>query len=47
MLADRLGFPDLLAVVRSWIALVKYIFNFSSGFWAITAGIVLLIRKKS
>lgn len=47
MLADPLGFPDLLAVIHSWIALVKFIFNFSSGFWVIAAGIVLLIRKKS
>jgi hypothetical protein len=47
MLTDPLGFPNIWAVTHSWFALIKFIFNFSSGFWAITAGIVLLIRRKS
>ncbi|MFW9900645.1 MAG: hypothetical protein ACFFDY_05090 [Candidatus Thorarchaeota archaeon] len=47
MLTDPLGFPDIWAVIHSWIAVVKFIFNFSSGFWLIAAGIVLLFRRKS
>ncbi|MFX0027495.1 MAG: hypothetical protein ACFE8M_13925 [Candidatus Hermodarchaeota archaeon] len=47
MLNDPLGFPDILALTHSWIALVKYIFNFSSGFWVIAAVIILFFRRKS
>jgi hypothetical protein len=46
MLNDPLGFPDILALTHSWIALVKFIFNFSSAFLAIGAVIILVIRRE-
>ena len=47
MLTDPLGFPDIWAVTHSWIALIKFIFNFSSGFWVIAACIFLISRRKT
>lgn len=46
MLNDPLGFPNILALTHSWIALVKFIFNFSSAFLIIAAAITLVIRKR-
>jgi len=47
MLTDPLGFPDILALTHSWIALVKFIFNFSSAFLIIAAAITLVIRRRT
>ena len=47
MLNDPLGFPDILALTHSWIALVKFIFNFSSAFLIIGAAITLFIRRRN
>ncbi len=47
MLTNPLGFPDIWAVVHSWIALVKFIFNFSSSAWLTIACFKLAFRRKS
>jgi len=47
ILTDPLGFPNIWVVTHSLIALIKFIFNFSSGFWVIAAVIVIIIRRKT
>ncbi len=46
MLSDPYGFPDILAVVHSIIAVVKFCSNISSSILAILAILILLIKKK-
>jgi len=46
MLTDISGFPNVLAVIHSWFAVLKFIFNFSSGYWLIHVSVVLSIRRK-
>lgn len=45
MLTDPSGFPDILAIMHSTFALIKWIILFLSIIWAVLAVIVRIIKK--